>query len=153
MIILNVILITMVCRIGVSLVDPFSHVVLILQLHQQAFPPYPFWVHVLLFPGSTVMILGYQASYSETSTNFLNFFFPIRATDPISKNTFNAKRKKKGVALGRIRSYFYLCEYNHHRYFHQRYRRHCHHHRHHRYLHRRLTVLCRLRLLRLNCHH
>lgn len=120
MIILNVILITMVCRIGVSLVDPFSHVVLILQLHQQAFPPYPFWVHVLLFPGSTAMILGYQASYSETSTNFLNFFFQSDRLTQYQKThlTLNG-----------------------------------HHHRHHRYLHRRLTVLCRLRLLRLNCYH
>ena len=44
----------MVCRIGVSVVDPFSQVVLI------------------NIPRSTAMMLGYQASYLET---FCNFFF------------------------------------------------------------------------------
>ena len=37
------------CRTGVSVVDPFSHAVLILPQHPPTFPPYWFWVHVLLF--------------------------------------------------------------------------------------------------------
>ena len=46
----------MVCRIGVSVVDPFSQVVLI------------------NIPRSTAMMLGYQASYLETCL-FVTFFF------------------------------------------------------------------------------
>ena len=37
---LNVILVAIVCRIGISVVDPFSHVVLTLQQNQPTFPPY-----------------------------------------------------------------------------------------------------------------
>ena len=50
------------------------------------------------FPGSTAMVLGYQASVSETTCDFFLgfFFFLIRPTDPISANAFDAKRKKKG---------------------------------------------------------
>ena len=75
----------MVCRIGVSVVDPFSQVVLI------------------NIPRSTAMMLGYQASYLETCL-FVTFFFPgfffsIRPTDPISGNAFDAKRKKKRNSL------------------------------------------------------
>ena len=47
----------MVCRIGVSVVDHFSQVVLI------------------NIPRSTAMMLGYQASYLETCL-FVTFFFP-----------------------------------------------------------------------------
>ena len=52
------------------MVDPFSHVVGLI-LHQPTFPPYI----DLLFSGSTPMMLGYQASYSETSCDFVFFFF------------------------------------------------------------------------------
>ena len=70
----------------------FSHVVLI--LHQPTFPPYWFWVHVFLFPGSKAIMLRHQASSCETSCDLL-FFFSIRLTYPV-RNAFDVKRKKKG---------------------------------------------------------
>ena len=46
-------------------------------------------------------MLGYQGSDSENAYDFfLAFFFSIRATDPISGNAFDGKRKqKKGDGL------------------------------------------------------
>ena len=52
--------------------------------------------HVLLFPGSIAMMLGFQASYFQTFLWFFFFFFfsfDDRSTS-ISGNVFDAKRKK-----------------------------------------------------------
>ena len=53
--------------------------------------------HVLLFPGSIAMMLGFQASYFQTFLWFFFFFsffsFDDRSTS-ISGNAFDAKRKK-----------------------------------------------------------
>ena len=46
------------------------------------------------------IMLGYQASHSETSCDFKKkFFFSIRLIDPISGNTFDAKPKKIRVFI------------------------------------------------------
>ena len=44
------------------------------------------------------VVLGTRASYSETSCDF---FFPIRPTDPISGNAFDAKRKQKAKQINK----------------------------------------------------
>ena len=42
------------------------------------------------------MMPGYQASDSENAYDFFfRFFFSIRPTDPISRNAFDGKQKKK----------------------------------------------------------
>ena len=49
--------------------------------------------HVLLFSGSTAMMLVFQASCSQISCDF---FSPHRPTDPKPGNLFHAKRTKTG---------------------------------------------------------
>ena len=49
--------------------------------------------HVLLFSGSTAMMLMFQASYSQISCDFFSFTSP---TDPKPGNLFDAKRTKRG---------------------------------------------------------
>ena len=53
------------------------------------------------------VILEYhaRASYSDTSCDFLGFFFffSVRPIDPISGKAFDAKLKKKGMALVYVR--------------------------------------------------
>ena len=65
----------------VSVVDLLFHHVWILQWRQSTFPPYWFWVYVLLFPDSKAMMLGYHPCYSEA--------------DPISGSAFDTKPKKE----------------------------------------------------------
>ena len=50
---------------------------------------------VLLFSGSTVIMLVFQTSYSEISCEFFFFFF-TPPTDPKPGNSFDAKRIKRG---------------------------------------------------------
>ena len=87
------------------MVDPFSHAILILQQHSPTISA----ILILGPPGSTAMMLGYQASDSENAYDFffLGFFFSIRPTDPISGNAFHGKRKKKkGMTLASMRLIF-----------------------------------------------
>ena len=51
------------------------------------------------------VILEYhaRASYSDTSCDFLGLFFSVRPIDPISGKAFDAKLKKKGMALVYVR--------------------------------------------------
>ena len=63
------------CRIGVSVVDSFSDTILILQQHHQLFRHIDFGLTSCCFPGSTAMMLEYQASKSENAVFFLGFFF------------------------------------------------------------------------------
>ena len=49
--------------------------------------------HVLLFSGSTAMMLMFQASNSQISCDFFSFTSP---TDPKPGNLFDAKRTKRG---------------------------------------------------------
>ena len=50
--------------------------------------------HVLLFSGSTAMMLVFQASYSQISCDHIFFFTP--PTDSKPGNLFDAKRTKRG---------------------------------------------------------
>ena len=50
---------------------------------------------VLLFSGSTVIMLVFQTSYSQISSEFFFFFF-TPPTDPKPGNSFDAKRIKRG---------------------------------------------------------
>ena len=50
---------------------------------------------VLLFSGSTVIMLVFQTSYSQISCEFFFFFFSP-PTDPKPGNSFDAKRIKRG---------------------------------------------------------
>ena len=50
---------------------------------------------VLLFSGSTVIMLVFQTSYSQISCEFFFFFF-TPPTDPKPGNSFDAKRIKRG---------------------------------------------------------
>ena len=47
------------------------------------------------------VILGYQGLLFQDSLGFFfsGFFFSIRPTDPMSGNVFDAKRKKRGMAV------------------------------------------------------
>ena len=52
---------------------------------------------VLLFSGSTVIMLVFQTSYSQISCEFFFFFFFFTPpTDPKPGNSFDAKRIKRG---------------------------------------------------------
>ena len=55
-----------------------------------------FGKHVLLFSGSTAMMLVFQASCSQISCDF---FSPHRPTYPKPGNLFDAKRTKSGLDL------------------------------------------------------
>ena len=63
------------------MVDPFSHVILITMTSTNSSAILILRVSEL-FPGSTAMMLWYQASYSENACNF-------------SGNAFDGKRRKK----------------------------------------------------------
>ena len=55
--------------------------------------------HVLLFPGSTAMMLGFQASCSLTSCDFFPLFFFIEPNDPNSRNAWCLTKQQKGDGL------------------------------------------------------
>ena len=75
------------CRTGVSVVDPFSHAVLILPQHPPTFPPY-------------CCLPGYQASDSENAYDFFFSFFFFQSDRPTQyQETHSTVNKKKGDGL------------------------------------------------------
>ena len=55
------------CPIGVSVVDPFSHVVLILQQNPPTFPPYSFQLSRFAFDKEAVMVVRPSPFFSPLS--------------------------------------------------------------------------------------